>query len=111
MRAPGSNNTSSLQGEFGSKYRVLDGSIGVDLTEGERLVDRRALVTKGENGSLGVDGNADSKSSGNTRGCGSRGRKISDLNAWNVLKLRSELSIKGSAGSLIRIKIDHANSS
>lgn len=95
--APGSNNLSSLQGEFGSKNRVLDGSIGVDLTEGKRLVDRRALVTKSVDGSFRVDGNADSKSSGNTRSGTSRGRKIVSGNARNVLKLRSELGIEGSA--------------
>ena len=99
--APGSNNFSGLQGERGSKDRVLDGSVGVDLTEGKRLVDRRALVTKGENGSLRVDGNADSKTSGNTRSGRSRGRKILAGNARNVLELGSEfLSAKGSAGSL-----------
>ena len=31
--APGSNNFSGFEGEFGSKNRILDGSIGVDLTE------------------------------------------------------------------------------
>lgn len=96
--APGSDNISGLQGEFGSEDRVLDGSIAVDLTEGKRLVDRRALVTKGVDGSTRVDGNADSKSSGNTRSGGSRGRKILNGNARNILKLRSELlGIEGSA--------------
>ena len=102
--APGSDNISSLQAELGSKNGVLDGSITIDLTERKRLVDRRALVTKSENGSPGVDGNADSKSTGNTRSSRSWRWKVFSGDARNVLKLGSEFSIKGSAGSLRRKK-------
>jgi hypothetical protein len=42
--APCSYNISSLQGEFGSKNGVLNGSVRIDLTEGKGLVDGRALV-------------------------------------------------------------------
>lgn len=98
--APFSDNITSLQAELGSKDRVLDSSVIIDLSERKRLVDRRALVTKSVNGSLGVDSNADSKSSGNTRSGRSRGWKILCGDAWNVLKLGSEFSIEGSARSL-----------
>ena len=98
--APLSNNISSLQGELGSKDRVLDGSVSVDLTEGKRLVDRWALVSKSVDGSLRVDGNADGKSTGNTRSGRTWVWKISNINAWNVLKLGLELGVKSSAGNL-----------
>ena len=98
--APGSDNISSLQAELGSKNGVLDGSVSIDLTERKRLVDGRALVTKSENGSLGVDSNADSKSSGNTRSGGSWGWKVLSGNAWNVLQFGGELGVQGGAGSL-----------
>jgi len=45
--APFSNNFSRLQVEFGSENGILDGSVVVDLTERQRLVDGRALVSKG----------------------------------------------------------------
>lgn len=78
----------------------MDGSIGVDRTERKRLVDRWALVSKSVDRSLRVDGNADGKSTGNTRGGRTWIRKISGINAWNVLKLGLELGVKSSAGSL-----------
>jgi hypothetical protein len=78
----------------------LDSSVIIDLTERKGLVDGRALITKSVDGSLGVDGNADSKTSGNTRSGRSRGRKVRSGDARNVLKLGSELCAEGSAGSL-----------
>jgi hypothetical protein len=64
------------------------------------LVDRRALIAKSVDGSLRVDDNADSKTSGNTRSGRSRGRKVSSVDARDVFKLGSELCAEGSAGSL-----------
>jgi len=78
----------------------LDGSIGVDLTEGKRLVNRRALVSKSVHSSLGVDGDADSKSTGNSRSRGTRIGEVLNIDAWNVLKLRLEFGIKSGAGDL-----------
>jgi hypothetical protein len=65
--APCSNDLSSLQGELGSENWVRDGSVRIDFSERKRLVDRRALVSKSVDGSLRVDGDTDSKTSGNTR--------------------------------------------
>lgn len=98
--APLSNNLSGLQVELGSKNGVLDGSVGVDLTEGKGLADRRALVSKSIDGSLGVDGNADGKSTGNTRSGRSWGWKVSSVDAWNVLQLGGEFGVQCGAGSL-----------
>jgi len=98
--APLSDNFSGLQVEFGSENRVLDGSVIVDLSERKRLVDGRALITKGVDRSLRVDGNADGKASGNSGGGRSRGRKILDSNARDVLKLRLELLCGKGSGSL-----------
>ena len=98
--APCSDNISGLQGELGSKNGVLDGSIIIDLTERKGLVDRGALVSKSKNGSLGVDGNADSKSTGNTRSGRSWGWKVLSGNAWNVLQFGREFSVQCGAGSL-----------
>jgi hypothetical protein len=99
--APLSDNISSLQGKLGSKDRVLDGAISVDLTERKGLVDGRALVTKSVDSSFGVDGDADGKTTGNTR-CSKTGiRKIFDADAWYVFKLGSEFChAKRSAGNL-----------
>ena len=98
--APFSNNFSSLQGELGSKNGVLDGSVRIDFSERKGLVDRRALVSKSVDGSTGVDGDADGKSTGNTRGCATRIGKILKINAWNVLKLGLEFGVQGGAGTL-----------
>ena len=84
-------NLSSLKAELGSKDRVSDGSVITDLTEGKGLVDRRALISEGVNSSLGVNGDTDGKSTGNSRGGRSRGRKVIGGDAWNVLKLGSSL--------------------
>ena len=99
--APLSDNFSGLQGELGSKNGVLDSSVSVDLTERKGLVDRRALVSKSVNRSAGVDGDADSKTTGDTRGGGTWVRKIRSGDAGNVLKLGGEFGhIKRSAGDL-----------
>ena len=98
--APGSNYASSFQGEFSSEDRILDGSVTIDLTERKRLVDGRALITEGENRSLGVNSNADGKTSSDTRGSGSGGRKIRNRNARHILELRSEFGVQGSCGFL-----------
>ena len=90
--APLSNNLSGLEGELGSKDGVLDGSVSSDLTERQRLVYRGALVSKSVDSSLGVDGNADSKSSGNSRSGGTWIGEVLDGDARNVLNLGSELS-------------------
>jgi hypothetical protein len=91
--APCSNNISGLQVELGSKNGVLDGSVSVDLTERKGLVDRGALVSKSVNSSLGVDGNADSKSGSDTRSGRTGIGKILNSNTWDVLKLRLEFGI------------------
>lgn len=98
--APCSDDTSGLQVELGSKNGVLDGSIRVDLTERKGLVDGRALVSKSIDGSLGVNGNADSKSSGNTRSGRSWGWKVLSGDAWNVLQFGSKFGVQCGAGSL-----------
>lgn len=98
--APCSHNISSLQGELGSKDGILDSSIVIDLTERKRLVHWGALVAKCVNGSRGVDGNADGKSSGDTRSGLSRIREILDIDAWYILKLRLELGVKRGARNL-----------
>jgi len=100
--APRSNNITSLQRELSSKNGILDGSVGVDLTERKGLVHRGALVSKSVDGSLGVNGDADSKSSGNSRSGGTWIRQILNINAWDVLKLRLELGVKGGGGNLQR---------
>lgn len=68
----------------------MDGSITVDFSERKRLVDGGALVSKSVDGSLGVDGDADSKTSGNSRGGSSWGWEILNRNARNVLELGLE---------------------
>jgi hypothetical protein len=96
--APFSDDISSLQIEFGSKDRILDGSVIIDFAERKWLVDRRALVSKGVDRSLRVNGNADSKSSSNTGSGGSRGRKILNRDARNIFKGRLELGhVQGGA--------------
>jgi hypothetical protein len=90
--APLSNNISGLEGELGSKDRVLDGAVRSDLTERQRLVYWGALITKSVNGSFGVDGDADGKSSGDTRSGGTWIGKILDGDARNVLNLGGEFS-------------------
>ena len=79
------DNISSLQVELGSQNRVLDGAVRVDFSEGEGLVDGRALVTKSVNGSLLVNGNTDSKSTGNSRSGFSGRREVFDRDATAVL--------------------------
>ena len=83
------NNISALEGELGSKDGVLDGS-GVDTAEGKGLVHRGALVTKSVHGSLGVDGNADSKTSGNSRSGRAGLGEVLQGNAGDVSDLRRE---------------------
>jgi hypothetical protein len=90
--APGSNDLTGLQGELGSEDRVLDGSIVVDLSERKGLVDRGALVTKGVNGSLLVDSNANGEATGNTRSGFSGAGKVLKRNAGNICHLRLEES-------------------
>mmetsp|Transcript_9335 Transcript_9335/g.16241 ORF Transcript_9335/g.16241 Transcript_9335/m.16241 type:complete len:256 (+) Transcript_9335:95-862(+) len=85
------HNLSGLEAELGSEDRVGDGSVIRDLSEGEGLVDRGALVSKSVDGSLGVDGNADSKATGNTRGGGSRGGEVVSGDAWHVFELGTTL--------------------
>lgn len=100
--APSSNNLSSLQGELGSKDRVLNG-VTIYLTERKRLVDRGAFVTKGVDGSLGVNGNADGKTTSNTRSGRSWGWKIVNRDAWHVHKLGGVFGHgKSSAGGLMK---------
>lgn len=95
------NNLSSLKAELGSEDGVGDGTVITDLSEGEGLVDRRALVSEGVDGSLGVDGNADGKATGNSRGGGSRGGEVIGGDAWHVFEGRSGLGVKGGGdGSL-----------
>jgi len=84
--APGADNLSSLEGELGAKDRVLDGSI-THTPEGEGLVDRGALVTKGEDGSRGINGNADGKATGNTGSGLARLGKLVDGHTGHVLEL------------------------
>jgi hypothetical protein len=98
--APLSNDITSLQTELRSQNGVLDGSVSIDLSEGKGLVDRGALVSKGVDGSTRVDGNADSKSTGNTRSGKTRLGEVINRDTWNVLKLGLELShAQGSARS------------
>jgi hypothetical protein len=100
--APRSNNLSSLQGELGSKDGVLD-RVTTYLTERKRLVDRGAFVTEGVDGSFGVNGNADGKTSGNTRSGRSWGWKIINRDAWHVHKLGRVFGHgKSSGGGLIK---------
>mmetsp|Transcript_20895 Transcript_20895/g.26995 ORF Transcript_20895/g.26995 Transcript_20895/m.26995 type:complete len:204 (+) Transcript_20895:51-662(+) len=89
--APLANNLTSLQVELGSQKRILDGSIIVDLSERKRLVDGWALVTKSVDRSTLGDGDADSKTSSNTRGSLTRSREQVNREAWHVLKSRAEL--------------------
>lgn len=89
--APLSDNITSLEGELGSEDRVLDCAVIADLTEGEGLVDRGALVSEGVDGALGVDGDADGQTTGNTRGGTSRGGEILNRDARDVLNLGLEL--------------------
>ena len=99
--APRSDNVSSLQGELGSKYGILDSSIVIDLTERKGLIDRRALVSKSIDSSLGIDGNANSESGSDARSGLSRLGKILNIDARNVLKLRLEFGhAKCGAGNL-----------
>ena len=65
------------------------------------MVYWRALVSEGVDGSLRVDGNADGKSSGNSRGGTSGLRKVSGFDAWNVLKLGLNLGGVKGGGSLL----------
>ena len=93
-------NFSGLKVELGSENGICDGSVFVNLTERKGLVHWGALVTEGIDGSLRVDGNADGKTSSNTRGGTSRLGKVISGDAWNILKLGSGLgSVKG-GGSL-----------
>ena len=46
------NYFTSLQVEFGSQNRVLDGAVGIDFSETKGLVHGRALVTKSIHSSL-----------------------------------------------------------
>lgn len=55
------HNGTSLQVELGSKDGVTDGSL-TDLTEGQGLVDRWALVSQSVHGTVFVHGNANSQS-------------------------------------------------
>jgi len=90
-----------LKAELGSKDGVRDGTIISNLTEGKGLVDRRALITKSIDGSLGVDGDANGKSAGNTRGGESRGREVVSGDAFDVLKFGlAHRAEGGGAGSL-----------
>jgi hypothetical protein len=99
--APFSDNFSRLEGEFGSKDRVLDGTVVVDLTERKGLVDWRAFVTKCVDRALRVDGDADGQTTSDTRSGRSRGRKIFNGDARNVLKLGLELGhVQGCARDL-----------
>jgi hypothetical protein len=100
--APSSNNLTSLQGELGSKDGVLDG-VTRYLSERKRLVDRGAFVTEGVDGSFGVNGNADGKTSGNTRSGRSWGWKIINRDAWHVHKLGGVFGHgQSSAGGLMK---------
>lgn len=100
--APLSNNLSGLEAELGSEYGVLDGSVIIYLTEGKGLVDRGALVSEGVDGSLRVDGNADGKTTGNTRGGGSRGGEVIGGDAWDVFDIGlSGGGVKGGGALLI----------
>lgn len=99
-RAP-VDNFSSLQVELGSQKRVLDGSISVDLSERKRLVDGRALVSKSVDRSALVDGNADSKTSGNTRSGLSRSGELINSDAWNILKSSTVLGHTESSTALL----------
>jgi len=101
--APLSNNFSGLEAELGSKDGVLDCAIIIDLAEREGLVDGGALVSKGVDSSLGVNGNADGKTTGNTRGGGTRAGEVGGFDAWDVHELffASGLGIElGGAGHL-----------
>jgi hypothetical protein len=97
--APWSNNFSSLQGELGSKNWVSDSSIIANLSERKRLVDRRALVSESVDRSLGVDGNADSKSTSNTGSGLSWLRKILERDARNVSELGRKRSLHVELGA------------
>ena len=90
--APFSNDITRLQVELGSQDGILDGSVSTDLSEGKRLVDRGALVSKSVDGTTGIDSNADSKSTGNTRSGKTRFGEVIKRNTRNVLKLGLELS-------------------
>ena len=94
------NNFSSLQVELGSKNGVVDGST-CDLSERKGLVDRRALVTKGVNGTLLVDGNADSQTTGFSRSGLTRLGKVSSRNAGHIFKRRLKL---GHAQSRVELR-------
>jgi len=84
-RAP-LDNLSSLEAELGSEDGVRDSAIRVNLTKGKGLVDGRALIAKGVDGSLGVDSDADGKAAGNSRGGRSRGGKVLGGDTRDVLE-------------------------
>lgn len=84
-RAPFYNFT-SLQVELSSKNGVLDGSVIVDLSERQRLVDRGALVTKGVNRSRLINSNTDGQTSSDTRCGGSSLGKLREGDAWDILQ-------------------------
>mmetsp|Transcript_17955 Transcript_17955/g.40570 ORF Transcript_17955/g.40570 Transcript_17955/m.40570 type:complete len:202 (+) Transcript_17955:225-830(+) len=108
-RAP-ADDLSGLQAELGSKNRVRNGAVVTDFAEGKRLVDGRALVTEGIDGSPGVDGDADGKATGDTRGGRSSCRKVVSRDARNILKTRRALLLaggvqgRGGSGNLGRSK-------
>jgi len=85
---------SCLQGELGSKNRVLDGSVTVDFSERKRLVDWWAFIAKSVDGSLWVNGNADGKASSDTGSGGTRLWEVLQRDAWHVGELALEESIE-----------------
>jgi hypothetical protein len=98
--APLSDDITSLQGKLGAQNGVLDGSVSINLSEGKGLVDRGALVSKSVDGSSGIDSNADSKSTSNTRSGLTRLGEVCNRDTRNVLKLGLELGhAQGSARS------------
>jgi hypothetical protein len=86
--APGSYNLSSLEGEFGSKDGIRNSSVGTDLSERKRLVHWGALVSECVDRSTGVDDDADSKTTSNTRGGPAGFRELRGGNAVYIFHIR-----------------------
>jgi len=87
--APFSLNLTGLEVELGSKNGVLNAATS-NPSEGKRLVDGGALVSKSIDTAIFIDGNADGKTTSNTGGGLSRGGEVLSGDAWNVLNFGLE---------------------